>query len=74
MIVFIEISFNRMQPCLKITNGSYNVLINLGFFAVVVVTLPMPDEHLITNPRLLINTLLFATVLERLMLFPIKTP
>ena len=45
-----------------------------GFFAVVVVTLLMPDERFITNPRLLINTRLFATVLERLMLFPIKTP
>ena len=48
--------------------------INLGFFAVVVMTLPIPDEHFITNPRLMINTRLFAIVLERLVLFPIKTP
>ena len=34
-----------MQTCLKITNGSYNLLTNLGFFAVIVVTLPMPDEQ-----------------------------
>ena len=40
-----------------------NFFINLGFFAVVV-TLPMPDENFITNPRLMINTRLFATVLE----------
>ena len=38
------------------------------------VTLPMPDENFITNPRLMIYTRLFATVLERLVLFhAIKT-
>ena len=54
-----SISFNQMQPCLKITSGSYNILIK--------------NEHFITNWRLMINTRLFATVLERLLLFPFKT-
>ena len=67
-----------MQPCLKITNGSDNLLIKkllhqFRFFRCCIGDSTMPDEHFITNPQLMINTRLFATVLERLLLFPIKT-
>ena len=68
-----------MQPCLKITNGSYNLLIKKLLHQLRLFRCCSSGDStnarwtLITNPRLMINTRLFATVLERLLLFPFKT-
>ena len=80
VILSVQISFNQMQPCLKIRNGSYNLLIKkllhqFSFFSLLWWWLYqcLMNKHFITNWRLMINTQLFATVLERLLLFPFKT-
>ena len=54
-----------MQPCLKITNGSYNLLIKkllhqFKFYRCCGDS-TNADENFITNPRLMISTRLFAT-------------
>ena len=73
--MLIYISFNRMQPCLKITNGSYNLLIKklhqFRFFPCC--GGDSTNARWTRDYKMIINTHLFATVLERLLSFPFKT-